>query len=241
MLDVLDLFTAASPLLSAERIVEQSGASPATIYRYVADLCAAGLLKRQSGSYALGYRIAELDHLLRRTDPLLAAALPVMRQMREHTGLEVLLFEMVGERLIATHRETGVQPAGLVFERGCPASLLLGAPARAILSGLPMSRLRKLQRTHAVAISEAGLGSDWTNFHQTMAATRRARHAVSVGEIDPDAVSVAAPISRPRGATPGCVAALMHLAQWQAADRATVANHVMEAARQISTALTALT
>ena len=68
--DVLDLFTLETPRLTSEEVSARLGYSRSMAYRYLKELCDAGLLVPQSGGpYGLGPRIIELERLVALTDP----------------------------------------------------------------------------------------------------------------------------------------------------------------------------
>ena len=62
ILQVLDLFNESRNTLSAEDIPSLLGVSRTTAFRYMKQLCDAGLLTKLSGRYALGARIIQLDY-----------------------------------------------------------------------------------------------------------------------------------------------------------------------------------
>ncbi len=62
MLGVIDLFSEDAPVWTVDDIAVKLGYTRATAYRYVGELCDAGLLMRVAqGAYSLGPRIIELD------------------------------------------------------------------------------------------------------------------------------------------------------------------------------------
>src|SRR5580692_9207329 len=130
MLAVLDLFSPERPVLTAEEVAGRLGCSVATAYRYLGRLGAAGLVAGFRAAYALGPRVIELDHTIRQGDPLLHAAQPVMRELRDASGCDVLLASMFGERILAVHHERGGDPAIVSFGRGRPMPLFRGAGSR---------------------------------------------------------------------------------------------------------------
>src|SRR5690606_8008464 len=80
--EILDLFSLARPILRIEEISALLGYTRSTAYRYLKALCDAGLLAPSSGgTYALGPRIIELEHLLQLTDPLYLAGRKVLRTL----------------------------------------------------------------------------------------------------------------------------------------------------------------
>ena len=236
MLAVLDLFAPGRPVWKAEEVAASSGCSQATAYRYLAELCRAGLLARTGGDYALGARVIELDYAMRASDKLNLAAVPVMRELRDRTGCDVLLADMIGDRVLASHHERGTDPATVGFGRGRPMPLFRGAGSKAILAALPPARLRRLHATHAGEAAAAGMGDDWRGFRATVAAVRRAGHAVSLGELEPQNVGVGAPVLRGDGALPGSLVLVLGRVRWSIADKGVVAAMVRTAAARISAA-----
>lgn len=74
MLAVRDLVDHAHGVRSVEEIGAATGCTRSTVYRYVGELAAAGLLTQSApGRHSLGPRIIQLDRQLRESDPLLAA------------------------------------------------------------------------------------------------------------------------------------------------------------------------
>lgn len=236
MLAILDLFGPDRPVWKADEVAAAAGCSVATGYRYLAELCRAGLLGRVNGDYTLGARIIELDYAIRACDPLGRAALPVMRELRDQTGCDVLLADMIGDRVLASHHERGTDTATVGFGRGRPMPLFRGAGSKAIVAALPAARLRRLFADRQHEIASAGLGADWRSFRTAMAAIRRAGHALSLGELEPQNVGVGAPVLRGDGAAPGSLVLVLSRARWGIADHALVARLVQTAAARIGAA-----
>ncbi len=236
MLAVLDLFSPARPVLTADEVAAKLACSTATAYRYIGRLCAAGLLARFQAAYALGPRIIELDHTIRQGDPLLRAAQPIMRELRDATGCDVLLASMFGERILAIHHERGADPSTVSFGRGRPMPLFRGAGSRAIVASLPAAQQKRLFIAHRSDAEAATFGADWPAFRTAMEGLRRAGHSVSLGELEPQNVGVAAAISAD-GALPASLVLVLNRQRYAIADKPLVANMVMQAAARISSAL----
>lgn len=239
MLRLLDLFTPEQPMVDAEQIASALGVSPATAYRYAADLCVSGLLARFSNGFTLGPRIVELDYTIREHDPLLRVGLPIIRRLCERTGCDVLLTEMFGDRIIAVYHERGADPTTVSYSRGRPMPLFRGAGSKVILAHLPVARLQKLKTRHAQDLVEFGSGKDWPAFRAELAAIRRDGYAVSEGELDPQNVGIGVPVPHGTVLLPGSIVAVMGRTRWEFADKALVANIVMQAGQQIGDALRA--
>lgn len=237
MLSLLDLFTPARPLLTAEEMAGQLGCSAATAYRYAADLCGAGLLARFSASFMLGPRIIELDYLIREHDPLLGIGLPLLRNLRDRTGCDVMVTEMLAEGIITVHHERGTDPTTVSFSRGRPLPLFRGAGSKAILAFLPPVQQRKLFERHVGEAAAAGLGETWPAFRAALSELRKEGHAISCGELDPQNVGIGAPLLHGIGAPPGSIVAVMSRTRWDLADQSRVTAIVKRTADEISALL----
>lgn len=238
MLAILDLFTEATPVWSAEGIVQQLGYSRPTGYRYLRELCAAGLLVRLSGgAYHLGPRIIELDWHIRSTDPVLRAGQQAMRELADKTGCHVLLSRIYGTRILHVHHEPGVDAMRLVFARGVPLPLFRGATAKAIVAHLPRERLQRLYATHRQAIAAAWLGRSWEEFRDEMADVRRAGYVITDGELDPQASGIAVPVFGDGTEPIGALTLVTLHRRFALLDRAALVETVTGAARRISAAV----
>ena len=72
VLSILDLFTVEAPRWTVDMMAGRVAVAPATVYRYVRDLCTAGfLVQAAGGGYVLGPRFVEVDRQIRIADPLL--------------------------------------------------------------------------------------------------------------------------------------------------------------------------
>ena len=233
MLSMFDLFTPQRPLLSAEEIAGALECSPATAYRYARDLCAAGLLARFSTGFTLGPRIIELDYTIREHDPLLRLGMPVLRELRERTGCDVLMTKMYGEQIIAVHHERGTDPTTVSFSRGRPMPLFYGAGSKVILANLPTAQQRRLHGRYEAEIDTAGLGSDWPEFRSSLAKIRKAGHAVSIGELERQNVGLGVPVMHEPDLLPSGLIAVMHRTRWEMVDKRLITDIVMKAAAAV--------
>ena len=193
-LRLIRLFTRTHPVWTAEEAAAALGVSVSTCYRYINGLCQTGFLDPVAGKgYILGPAFVEYDHLIRDTDPLLAAARPVMRSLLSDLALPagVLLCRLYQERVMCI--DQALDPAfrsTISYERGRPMPLLRGATSKIILSYLPA---RALQRVHE-AHRESGDLADWKNFKAEMGQLRRDGFCLTQGTVNPGIVGIAAPV-----------------------------------------------
>jgi DNA-binding IclR family transcriptional regulator len=200
VLALLGLFSEERPVWHTDEMNEALGYARATGYRYVRELVEAGFLQKvAAGRYALGARIIELDYRLRRSDPVLLAAAPVMEDLVRRTRLDCVLSAMYGTKVVDTCRVSGDAALQLGYGRGRPRPLFQGAAPRVILSCLPRARLLRVHAQHAAEIAARGLGADWGAFRAGLAAVRRDGFYLSLGELEPGVGGAAVPLLGPDG------------------------------------------
>ncbi len=238
MFAVLDLLEQRALALDADTICAELGYSRPTGYRYIAELVRAGLLVRVGGgAYGLGPRIIELDYAIRANDPVLAAAQPVMRALVAATGGDATLAATYGEHVVTTHHEAGPEALILSYGRGRPMPMVRGALSKCLLAWMPRARQQRLHKIHAKEIKANRLGADWPAFRAAMAQVRKDGYAVSIGELDPGLVAVAAPVHDDEGSVQAAVAVVLRLARYELLDHAQLAALVMDSARRIEHAM----
>jgi len=196
MLKVIDLLSEEAPVWTVDDIAAALGYTRATAYRYVGELCEAGLLTRVAqGAYALGPRIIELDRQIRRCDPLLTVSEPVMQGLlRPNRGQVVLLCSLFRETVLCIQRESHDKELALSYTRGRPMPLFRGATSKVILAHLPERRLTRLFLEHQAEIREAGLGRSREQFLASLKTIRRQGYSVTHAEVDPGVVEVGVPV-----------------------------------------------
>jgi DNA-binding IclR family transcriptional regulator len=234
MLAVLDLFTPAHPILTADEIMSRLDYSRGTAYRYVRELCATGLLSRIASAYTLGPRIIELDYYIRQCDPMLLASQAMMRQLRDKFDCDVLLTNFFDERVVVSHHERGRDNIIVSYGRGRLMPLFRGPASKAILAHLPTPRLKRLFTKHRDEIAKAGLGASWDEFRKALAAIRRVGHVISFAELDPGNVGIAVPIMQEAPNPPGCLVLVLRDARYAIMNKGLALQVVKDAARHIT-------
>ncbi|OGA00132.1 MAG: hypothetical protein A3H35_09310 [Betaproteobacteria bacterium RIFCSPLOWO2_02_FULL_62_17] len=195
MLSILDLFDKASPVWSADAICARLGCSTSSGYRYIRELCAAGLLTRISGgTYVLGPRIVQLELVMREIDPVSRTGQPLIAELVRQTGCDVLLANMYGDHIVNVMHERGVEHLPLSYDRGRPHPLFRGAMSKAILAFLPRARALRLYNAHAALAAESGMGTTWREFWQALQQIRKKGYSESHGELDPGVIGIGAPV-----------------------------------------------
>jgi DNA-binding IclR family transcriptional regulator len=196
MLAILDYFTERRPTWTIEELIEASGHSRATLYRYVKELAQSGLLVKIAGTlYGLGARIIELDRLVRVSDPLLAAGRAIVADLYEASGKTSLLCSLLRNNVTCIDlRRAPDLPREIGHDRGLAMPLFRSASSRIILAFLPPARLKRLYATNGADIDAAGLGASWDAFKETLRRVRRDGYVESHGELVAGLAGIAVPI-----------------------------------------------
>lgn len=201
MLGLVDLFTEREPARTIDSLIAATGYKRATLYRYVRELCKAGLLVKLSASlYALGPRFIEIDRQIRASDPLLRIGQPLAADLFVTSGHTIILCSLLRDSVMCIHLQRASDvPAELGHDRGRALPLFRSASAKAILAGLPAARLRRLYQAFHAEIRGVGLGRDWEAFKEHLRAIRRAGYAESRGELVAGLIGLAVPVFNPDG------------------------------------------
>lgn len=195
MLSLLDVFTIAAPVWSADDLIRYSGTSRATCYRYLKVLQGAGFLAPVAGgAYVLGPRIIELDRHIRLQDPVYIAGGPPMQRLASRSGHSALLFILFSGTVMCVREELKTDAPEGLLSRGERRSLFKGAASKVILAHLPPHQLRNLFARHRKAIAESGLGPDWSSFRDRLKEIRKTGYCMTVGEYRKGALGIAAPL-----------------------------------------------
>lgn len=200
---ILSLFTMATPMLRIEDIASRLGYTRSTAYRYLKELCDAGLVTPTvtGGQYSLGSRIVELERLLELTDPLYRAGKAVLESLVQHDSSLLLQSLNSRNQVLCIYKEgpdilehEGDRVA-LTRSRGVPFPLFRGAGSLVILAALSPHRIRQTYLSDSARIADAGLGHSWQEFRRRLSLIRRKGYAVSRTEMKkPLVLGIAVPI-----------------------------------------------
>lgn len=234
---ILRLFGPDRALISVDDIGQALDISPASAYRYAADMVEAGLLSRLSGRYRLGMKIIELEYLISTGDPIIAAASDLMAELAQAAGGDVLLCNMYDQTLVNVAHVSAGKPIVLRYSKGLPMPLFRGSQAHVVLAFMERRRLKRLYeaalenpaRRHDALV----MGSDWTEFSRKLRQVRKQGHYISRGELDPGITGVAAPVFSDDEIL-GSLVIVHDQADMAKADEAELARLTMAAAQRLS-------
>lgn len=234
VLGILEAFTPERPALTLTEICRRTGLPLATAHRLVSELVAWGALERgRDGAYRIGLRLWEVASLAPRGPGLREAALPFMEDLYEATHQNVQLAVLDGLEVIYLERLSG-RDAVHVFTR-------VGGRFPAHATGVGLALLAhadpELQERAIAGPLRRFTSKTICSGHQlrrVLAEVRRTGVAISDGQVELFALSVAAPVHGPDDSV---VAALSIVVLADAYDPHTLVPVVRAGARGISRAL----
>jgi DNA-binding IclR family transcriptional regulator len=195
-LEILDLFSAARRRVTALEVAHHLGTSRSTAYRYLDTLVDRGYLATDDdGGFRIGRRIQELALLDHEADRALAMANTWLSRLREEFDETVVYtVRTSGVHTVVRSSLTGGQVLTANYPVGAVMPLHAGAPSTVLLASATDEQI-------AVELQ----GADLEPFTPTTPVTlesilrivrqvREHGYAVSRGELNPELVSVGAPI-----------------------------------------------
>ncbi|MBB03937.1 MAG: IclR family transcriptional regulator [Pseudooceanicola sp.] len=234
VLKVLDLFTEDAPAWTVEMLMTELGATRATTYRYLKALYDAGLLAPGAGSsYVLGPRIIQLDRQIRRSDPLLQIAVPLLEDERSPLIGAKNISSLYGDQVLSVYVERCDPDIVLTMQRGRVFPLVYGSPSRIILAYLPPYQMKNFYTANAEEVARAHLGDTWEEFRTSMRRLRKHGHCIG-NEMNRTVVGISAPIFHDKSAVSASLSYVRRVEFTSDEQKAELVDLVMTAADRIS-------
>lgn len=239
MLSVLDVFSETEPVWTVDALVDQLGLTRSTAYRYVKELCEAGLLAPVGGAgYILGPRIIEFDRQIRNCDPLLTVGRDVLGDLMPKCGEGILfLCALRGDSVLSVFLVESPNTLDISYSRGRPMPLFRGSASVVILANLPEGRLRRLFRDHGAAIAAAGLGTSWEEFRRILRDIRARPYLTGRAQLDAGVFAISAPVFDADGNILASLTLAMPERRADSDDVGRLAGLVVDGAARISDAM----
>ena len=204
--DVLLLFAGASRELGISEIARTLGLCKATVHRIVRSLESRQILSavRPGGAYRLGPTAAVIGaRALQRFD-FRTLARPMLHRLQAETGETATVSALIGVSRVYLDQVISLQEIKMTVELGRPFPLHAGASSKAVLAFAGESLLRQVLDAPFERLT-AGTVADRRALERELEEIRRAGVAVSIGERQPGAASVAAPVLGPQGDVIGAI------------------------------------
>ncbi|QRP47744.1 IclR family transcriptional regulator [Amycolatopsis sp. FDAARGOS 1241] len=204
--DVLLLFTGGPRYLGVSAISRELGLAKAVVHRILQSLVSREMLATDPGvsGYRLGPAAVALGaSALRRFDARTVAT-PVLRRLRDETGETTTLSGLVGDERVYLDQFESPREIKMTVEIGRRFPLHAGSSGKVILAFLPGDRREALLARDLPALTEKTITTA-DELRGALTETAREGVAVSLGERQPGAGSVAAPLFGPDGEVHGSI------------------------------------
>lgn len=192
VIDVLLMFADESSL-GVSQIARSLGTSKSVVHRILQTLVAKGMITPDGRRYRLGPAATVLGAQALHSSDLRVAANDVLHELRNATGETATLTALLPQGRVYLDQAVSQQEIKMSVELGRRFPLHAGSSGKCLLAFLPQERRDQLLRgdlpslTPQTVIDPARLLADLANI-------RRRGYAISDGERQSDAASVAAPI-----------------------------------------------
>lgn len=195
VIDVLLLFTDGPARLGVSWIARELGLSKAVVHRILQSLASRGMvaLDPVSREYRLGPAAAALGARALRDSDLRTAALDVLRELRDATGETATLTVPVPGGRVYLDQVEGSHEIKMTVELGRRFPLHAGSSGKCMLAFLPEAQRQSLLAGPLPALTP-GTVTDPARLASELAVIAERGYAVSAGERQRDAGSVAAPV-----------------------------------------------
>ncbi|MBK1787055.1 IclR family transcriptional regulator [Prauserella cavernicola] len=204
--DVLLLFTGGPEYLGVSTISRELGLSKAVVYRILQSLVSREVLATDPGvvGYRLGPAAVALGASALRRFDVRTAAEPVLRRLRDATGETTTLSGLVGDERVYLEQFESRAEIKMTVEIGRRFPLHAGSSGKAILASLPLWRRDSVLAGELTALTERTV-TDHDALLDELTTISAEGVAVSLGERQAGAGSVAAPLIGPDGEVHGAI------------------------------------
>jgi DNA-binding IclR family transcriptional regulator len=233
--DILFAFVTGPASLGVSEVARDVGVSKAVVHRIFQSLVSRRFLQVDplSRAYRLGPSAAALGARALRDLDMRRAAQPILESLRDQTGETTTLTELVGDSRVYLDQFESRQSIRMTVELGRPHALHAGGSGKSILAFLPPHRQEELIEQGLAQVTPATI-TDPADLRAELSEVAKSGFAVSLGERQHDAGSVASPIFGPDGQVIGSISVCGPVGRF---DDATVAAHaklVLAAAGDVS-------
>jgi IclR family acetate operon transcriptional repressor len=240
--DVLLFVAGAEPRVGVSAAARGVGLSKAVVHRILRSLAARELVAfdAPTGTYELGPAAAALGARALRDLDLRAVALPVIRRLHEETGETATVSALVGSARVYVDQLVSVKQIRMTVELGRPYPLHAGASSRAILAIAPADLRERVLAGDLPGLTPLTI-TDRDALARELSRVAGEGVAVSAGERQPGAGSVAAGVLGLDGAVAGSISICGPVDRFDAATVEALKPLVRAAAAEISDAMRART
>jgi IclR family acetate operon transcriptional repressor len=206
--DVLLVFASEPNSIGVSEIARRLDLSKAVVHRILRSLASRNLVTFDGGTrgYKLGPAAAAIGARALRDRKLRQVALPVLRRLQHETGETTTVSELVGTARVYLDQIPSLKEVKMTVELGRPFPLHAGASSKAILAFAPFELRRLVLAGPLVALTPNTI-TERLKLEEELLRTEQLGTAVSFGERQPGAASVAAPVCGMDGHAVGAISA----------------------------------
>lgn len=236
--DVLLLFTHGPAAVGVSEIARQLDLSKAVVHRILQSLASRSFVVADpvTREYRLGTSAVALGARALRDLDLRRVARPVLRRLRDDTGETTTLSELVDHSRVYLDQFESRQEIKMTVELGRPYPLYAGASSRAILAFLPPETVQRVLDSGLPPLTARTVNSP-DELLRGLGPVRQQGYATSLGERQPGAGSVAAPVFNIEGEVVGSLSVCGPVSRFGGEVMARYAPMVVAAAGEVSRAL----
>jgi len=236
--DVLLMFTRGPTAMGVTEIARELGLSKAVVHRILQSLSTRSLVRADPSTreYRLGPGAIALGARAMRDFDLRQAAQPTLRRMRDITTETTTLSARLQDSRIYLDQFESPQEIKMTVELGRPYPLYAGASSRAILAFLSDETVDRIIQMGLDRLTPETIRNP-RELRRRLAETRASGYAISRGERQPAAGSVAAPVFDIDGGVVGSISVCGPVDRFDDVAVARYLPIVRSAAREISRAL----
>lgn len=204
--DVLLLFTEGPATLGVSRVARELGVSKSVVHRILRSLATRHLVALDPGTreYRLGPAAAALGARALRDSDLRSTAIPLLRELRDSTGETATLTSPVPGGRVYLDQVEGPHEIKMTVELGRRFPLHAGSSGKCMLAFLPAEQRERVLAGPLDALTPRTV-VDPEALREELAGIRARGYAVSAGERQADAGSVAVPVFGVSGEVVGAI------------------------------------
>ena len=237
---ILTLFTEATPRLSIEEISNRLGLPRSTVYRYIATLKKYQLVADdiQPGVYRLGEWIFTLARAVARSS-VQEIALPFMEELQRKYGETVILSALRTDRGVCLEKVEGTHALRVSHDRGAIFPLHAGASGKVLLAYMSPADQARIIHSQGLPRFTKTTITDPDRLAAELARIRNQGYAESNGEVTAGTYGIGAPIFDRRGKVIAALSVAAPAQRLQGRNRTRMIHVVTETAARISDAVQA--
>ncbi|MEM7023605.1 MAG: IclR family transcriptional regulator [Pseudomonadota bacterium] len=226
------------PDLGVTELAERTGNTKSLVFRLLYTLEQRGYVHKNPDArgYRLGYRTLLLAEHTRRQSALIAAATPILDELSQATRENALLAIREELHSVCIAMRESPQPLRLFAQVGKHGPLHAGGGPKVLLAYAPDDVRRAVLDGPLEGFTTTSI-TNRKKLERTIGEIRRAGFTLSIGELDADCFSMAAPVRDFTGEVVAALSVAGPLSRLSAVDRQRFRKLILDAAAQLSAEL----